>query len=714
MTQMPQMFEAEISMLHVAGGAPRLTPPPGTLVDTAPRRAARGRKDDVFFVTLSPRADDMTYPGLLDQLAQNAGSAYFGTPRSVTAGLRAAADEINLQLMDLNESGTGPAPLHANLILGVLRGTDMFTAQCGTGQAILIRAGQVSRHFSEETVGRPLGVRHDLFIRYFHFEIGPDDLIILTTSPPPAWPDPSLSALSELTMDQTVDHLTAGREQALTGVVARMSASAGGEGGPIRSLAEIPEPVYSTEEFDLDNSEAGGFIRERRHTRIWRQVQDAVRKVSHAVQTIFATGQVLVSKLITRMAPGLAEPERPGSIPSSVLITTAVLVPVIVVLVSGVLYIRRGRTGLFQEYVGGAQAAIADAQAEPDPEAARYHWLLAQEWLELAGDYGESQEYQALQEQVQDSLDALDLITRLEFQPAVSGGFGPDAQLTSLVATDSDLYALDPTNKAVWHAWATGRGYEIDAEFECIQNTELIPAIGAPVGIAGFGDPAVPTGEGILTVDAQGMIVHCWPGETPVTGQLIEPDLGWGRIQAIEVFGDFLYLLDPESNAVWLYEATNGLFGGPPSLYFVDQVPELGDAIDLAKTQDELLILHNDGHLDRCQRSMEAATGGGVQVRASCDPEPRFQDERPGYGGGRSIPGALPIQIAYSPPPEPSIFILDSLSGNIYHYSMRLVYQAQYRPVAEFESPPSSLAFGPPNTLFLGMGDQVYYAQSGR
>jgi hypothetical protein len=149
-------------------------------------------------------------------------------------------------------------------------------------------------------------------------------------------------------------------------------------------------------------------------------------------------------------------------------------------------------------------------------------------------------------------------------------------------------------------------------------------------------------------------------------------------------------------------------------LYFVDQVPDLSGAIDLAKTQDELLILHNDGHLDRCQRSLEAAAGGGVQVRASCDAEPRFQDERPGYGGGRSIPGALPAQIAYSPPPEPSIFILDSLSGNVYHYSMRLVYQGQYQPISEFETPPSSLAFGPPNTLFLGMGDQVYYAQAGR
>lgn len=713
MTTMPQQFEAEISMLHVAGGAPRLTPPPGTAVETAPRRAARGRKDDVVFVNLAFRSTDEAHPGLLDQLANSAAQAYFGTPRSVTAGLRAAAEEVNLQLLDFNASTSHAGPLHADFWIGVLRGVDMFAAQCGIGQAIQVRPGQVSRYSSEETAGRPLGGQSQPFIRYFHFEVQTGDLIILTTSRPPVWPDPALSALSDLTLEQSVDRLTAGREGPLTGLAIRLAASQRGGAAPIKPWAAEPQPVYSTEGPATDETEDDGFIHERRPNPVLTRLGTALEKSVRGIGAAASGTRLLIAKLITRMAPGLAEPERPGSIPPTVLATTAVLVPIVVVLISGVAYLRIGKSGQFEEYLAGAQTAVADAQAESDPEAARYHWMLALEWLNLAQDYGESEQSRSLRAEVQRSLDALDLIIRLDFQPTVRGGFGTEAELTSLVATESDLYALDATNQAVWHAWSTGRGFEIDADFECIQDTERLPGAGEPVGIAGFGDPALPRGEGVLSVDPKGTIVYCWPGETPVSGQLVEPDLGWGHIQAVEVFGDFLYLLDPDANSIWLYEASNGRFTSQPSLYFADFVPDLSGAIDIAKTQDELLILYGDGHLDRCGRSLEAASGGGVQIRVECDPDPQFQDERLGYESGAHIPGAIPTQIVYSPPPEPSIFILDSLSGNIFHYSMRLVYQGQYRAEMDLESP-SSIAFGPPNTLFLGVGDQVYYAQAHR
>jgi hypothetical protein len=42
---------------------------------------------------------------------------------------------------------------------------------------------------------------------------------------------------------------------------------------------------------------------------------------------------------------------------------------------------------------------------------------------------------------------------------------------------------------------------------------------------------------------------------------------------------------------------------------------------------------------------------------------------------------------------------------------MRLVYQGQIKPVEAFESIPTALTLGPPNDLFVAVGDQVYYAQ---
>jgi hypothetical protein len=713
MTDMPQRFESEISMLHIAGGAPRLTPPPGTAVEAAPRRAARGRKDDIVFVNLSLRTEE-AHPGLLDQLADSAAQAYFGTPRSVTAGLRAAAEEVYLRLLDLNTASSGSAPLHVDFLIGVQRGMDVFTAQCGVGQTILVRPSNVSRYSSAETAGRPLGGQSQPFIRYFHFEVQPGDLVILSTHEPPVWPDPALSALSDLTLEQAVDRLTAGREGPLTGLAIRIGTARERGASPIKPFMAEPQPIYSTEGPASEEVDADGFIRERGSNPPLQLLGDVLHGLGHGVASALSGSRQVIAKLITRMAPGVSEPERTASIPPTVLATTAVLVPIFVVLVAGVAYLRIGKGEQFEEYLSGAEAAVADARAEADPEAARYHWMLALEWLNLAQDYGDSEESRSLRAQVQRSLDSLDLIIRLDFQPAVQGGFGADADLTSLVASESDLYALDAANRAVWHAWATGRGFELDADFKCIQDTERLPGSGAPVGIAAFGDPALQRGEGIISVDASGMIAYCWPGETPIAGQLVEPDLGWGRLQALEAYGDYLYLLDPDSNAIWLYEASNGQFTGQPSLYFADFVPDLSGAIDIARTQDRLLILYGDGHLDRCERSLEAAGGGGVEVRVECDPDPQFQDERPGYEGSTHIPGAIPTEIVYSAPPEPAIYILDSLTGNVFHYSMRLVYQGQYRPEADLDSPPSSIAFGSPNTLFMGAGDQVYYAQTER
>ena len=47
---MVHTLEADIALLHIAGGGARITPPPGTLAQTAPRRAARGRKEEMLLI----------------------------------------------------------------------------------------------------------------------------------------------------------------------------------------------------------------------------------------------------------------------------------------------------------------------------------------------------------------------------------------------------------------------------------------------------------------------------------------------------------------------------------------------------------------------------------------------------------------------------------------------------------------------------------------
>jgi hypothetical protein len=170
-------------------------------------------------------------------------------------------------------------------------------------------------------------------------------------------------------------------------------------------------------------------------------------------------------------------------------------------------------------------------------------------------------------------------------------------------------------------------------------------------------------------------------------------------------------VLDPVANVVWIYEATGGFFSGTPELYFVEEVRDLRGAIDLAFAQDELVLLYADGRLDRCRRFQGAESDEPSRIRVECDPQPNFQDDRPGRESTTQIPGAVAAQMSYSAPPEPSLFFLDVLSNSVFHYSMRLVYQAQYISLEPFEEELSAMTLGPPNDLYVGAGSQVYHAR---
>jgi len=416
-------------------------------------------------------------------------------------------------------------------------------------------------------------------------------------------------------------------------------------------------------------------------------------------------------RLLTRMAPGLAEAERPGGYSPAVLIGTAVAIPLVVVAAASLVYFRQGRAQQFDQYLVQAQAAVVAAQLKPSSAEARPDWELARSWLDLAETYRITEASGALRQQVQAALDSLELVVRLDLVPTVSGGFGGKAAITGLAATASDLYALDTGNGLIWHAWATGRGYEIDPEFDCPLAAERGQTAAAPVGIVIQPEPGALGIEGVVAVDRNGGLLYCAPGRSPLRGQLSAPDIGWGRLQAFDVFDGNLYVLDPVTNAVWIYDATDGLFSGTPALFFAEAVPALATAIDLALAQDELIILHSQGNIDRCARVVENAPDGALRIRVECDEQPEFLDERPGMAARSTIPGADPLQMVYSPPPEPSLFFLDADTGSIFQYSMRLVYQGQYRPTEPLQDLVAAITEAPPSDLLLAAGGQVYYAQ---
>ncbi len=740
MEAMPQTLDADVALIHVAGGEARVTAPPGILAQTPPRRAARGRAEDMLFVSLALQAPRTLSPAFLDQLAHQASRAFYGTPGSVTSALREAAAEVNDRLVEANRRPETIGQLQGRLISAVLRGRDLYLCQCGPAQAILIRPGQVTRLTSEEAASRPLGLTATPLVRYHHLEIHPGDLVILTCAPPPGWSEPMLSGLSGLEPAQALDRLVAATRTDLTGILLRpiQPVTAAQAETPSRAAASPtpqeptivrPQPLRPTltrphpTPSRTETTETAPPLRPRRHAARggsrapraapgpWQQKLGATLERAGAWLTRLSAP---VGTWLRRLAPGLVEPQAPSALPQSLMLATAVAVPLLVVTVAALVYFRSGRSELYQQYLMQAQTSVVAAQLKPNPQEAWPDWEAALAWLDLAERYRQTQESRTLRLQVQAALDSLNRVSRLEYRPAVSGGFGANARITALAATSTDLYVLDARRLVIWHAWFTGRGFEIDRDFDCLDGPGTVPGMTAPVDLVSLSERGGLLPGGVVAIDEDGTLVYCAPDTPSAYSQLTPPDSGWGRIQAVDVFGDKLYVLDPQANSVWIYDASGGLFSDTPAFYFVDQVPDLKEAVDLALAQDQLLLLFSDGHVESCRRTVEDQAGGGTRIRVECDQAMRFQSDHPGQESTEHIPGAVPIEMAYSPPPEPSLYFLDALSDSVFIYSMRLVYQGQLLPTTPFRSRPTALALGPPNSLFLAVEDQVFYAQPGR
>jgi len=692
----------------------------------------------VLFVSLGLTMPEPASPGLADHLARMAADAYFGTPGSVTAALREAAMEINSHLQDLARDLKKPRVAQGRMMAAVLRGNNVYVAQCGNGQVIQIRPGHVNRFTSEEAAGRPLGLTLSAFVRYHHFEVGPQDLLLLTNWPPPLWADTTLSGLSGLSATRAVDRLSAASTDDRSGMLVRLSttaelAAAAVADHPEPQIAPHPQveashqpvpplPQAETAHQPLPThpqTEASHQPLPPRRRSVagpprsgpspLSRMFDALASAARSAWNKITQG---VATLVTRMAPGLKEPPRPGAFAPSLLAGTAIAIPLIVAAITSIVYMRQGRPELADEYIFDAISAVAAAQIQPDAESARPFWQEALEWLDKAENFGITEETNALRQTARQALDALDFVTRLDFNPAASEGFPPGAQISDIAATSVGVFAMDQANLAIWYAWTTGRGYEIDSAFDCLNGPDSIAGMGTPVDMAIFEESGPMGIERLLAIDSDGTLLFCAPSEAPRIVQLTPPDTGLGRIQAMDVLFDSIYVLAPERSMVWIFRSIESQGSDTWEYYFADSARDLRDAIDIVMTHNGLLILYADGNVDICYRSRENLDGGGININVSCQEDLSFQDPRSASQPAEGLVGFVPDKIVYSSRMEPSLYLLDSSTGSVLRYNMDLEFLEHYRPSDPLPLDPTALALAPPFDMFLAAGNQVYIAET--
>lgn len=175
---------------------------PGVLVYPPPKKGSRGRDGDLMILFLSLAGKTPYSSDELTTLLQRAAQAYYQSSGSLTAGMKAAAEVCNNQLLERNlknareEGGQAIGRLH----LGVLRGNTLFMAVSGPAHAFLLGAENV-QSFYDAQAGRGLGSGAAIGLRYFQTQIEPGDAFVFTPEPPASWTPSALAGCPALTLE---------------------------------------------------------------------------------------------------------------------------------------------------------------------------------------------------------------------------------------------------------------------------------------------------------------------------------------------------------------------------------------------------------------------------------------------------------------------------------------------------------------------------------
>ena len=443
----------------------------------------------------------------------------------------------------------------------------------------------------------------------------------------------------------------------------------------------------------------------------------ATRQVAKAMVGGIQTGRRaseriggFLGKFLPRLLPG-SDANKPYSLPTYALIFIAVVIPVTVVTVASIVYLRFGQSIQYDELFAQANNAKVQALSETDPIRQRDAWQRVLNHLTDAENYRETEESRQLRREAQFQLDLLMGVVRLEFLPAFPNGLGDASQITHMTASENDLYMLDAQGGRILHASFTGKSLAMDTAFNCQPGSYGGYQVGPLIDLLAL--PKVNAlNATVLGIDATGTLLYCAPDQVPKATPLPAlPNTNWGQIISFAFDSGNLYVLDAQTRAVWVFVGKDSAFVDTPYYFFGNEIPAtLDSAIDLAVVSDDLYMLHTDGHLSTCTFSRLS------EVPTRCqDPAPRV-DNYPAHRDLDIFGMAHFTQMAMTSPPNSVILLLDSTSQSVFRFSPRSFefqnrvtgYAGKANPFQR--GPVKAMAVSPNYVLYLAIGDQVYFA----
>ncbi len=760
------MFDINLTFVNLEEGIEKSVLP-GLVVLTPTRKAARGREMDTIIALASISGAAGITPESVNAWLQKKVEGFYATPGTVTFAMKTLLEAMNIDLMERNlRRAKEGKRITASLALVVLRRGSIYTA-ITEGARAYFASGSDSQDFSDlESKGKGLGISQSVNFRFVQQELQENDLLVISSQPSEAWQAQTFAGSTGLLDDAVGRRLF---NQAGKSFKAAMLRFVKGKGGVTQSamvshavstpvVTEIPaitessvltskaqpEPLpewIMTEGQKADQSAATSELRPEEMvaesiditTRIVNEpiTPESIAEVEAETPKKASPSTVQVkagkltkkmvaeaegagsafSRFIQKILPGLAD--EPLKLSPTALIGISVIVPVVILFLAGMVYMKQGQSKQFDQNLVMAQQYYMQAELQVnDPPLYLASLQQSLFWLEKAESYGRSDLSNSLRLKVQGELDILQGVQRLEMVEVIAGGLPAGSNISQIVANSTDLYLLEEESGSILHYYMGSAGYEKDDDFSCGSSPDnVLSQLGKLIDMA----PLNVNNQfraTVLGVDAKGNTVFCIPGEAGIAGSLVPPDQGWKQLKAVALDGGYLYALDSGGRAVYRYEGNGVLFENMPVLFFDNQIPDLTKAIDIEVNGDELYILRNNGQMVECTYSHLK----DYKLTECLDPAP-YGDMRTGQTPQAiSFPESNFVQMRMTAAPDSSIYLLDAHAKAIYHFSLQRNLQKILHPRLmdgynlDVLSP-TAIAVSSSRTAFIAFGSQIYYAQ---
>jgi hypothetical protein len=578
-------FEVLIGHLYIVGGRAISTQPPGTLVEVAPKKAARGRELDTFFVLVSP-SGDVTAPAMFyEQMATLGAERYFSSSGSVTAGLRTVFTSLNQDLVEHNASGK--QRYEANMTCAILRENELILARTGSGVALVQHEGVVQAFptdFSnDETLfGPPLGVQPMPEIKMARYPVAQNDRLIIADS---RLADMDLervkTALAAIEIGEVLNGLRDIGAPQITLMTAEFvppeapsPASVKDERSSSRAPAASSSPAVSAEA-DVSLSHP---------SRPPGAVEVHAKRGLGAIALFLARIMEMFNHFLDRLIP----PPEGGRnwLRTSTATAIAIMIPVIIVVLVVVLGFSSTGDTAFELCVQEANktASVARGIASSDVNGTVEAWNAVIQVVNRCNDIRPNDPtLLALTREAQSVIDVLFKVERRDAKLLVSF---TNAVLTKIVLQGLDIYALDSQNSGVYRVTLGTDGTKIAPNSQILLPVMHIGAtvgqfrVGKLIDIAWSEDTTQ-----IVALDENGLLIECSPRflQTCDAQRLLSSEL-WAKPTGMAFYKGRLYILDPSANQIWRYEGSGGTFSNnSPTEYFGGESPyDIRNAVDFA------------------------------------------------------------------------------------------------------------------------------------